>query len=210
MIARSSSNRSNFLPSPANPSLKARYERRQAEVVAAAARVFAEQGFHATSVQDLVDATALKPGGLYHYIGSKDTLLVTICDELMEPILSAVREIAASDAPADVQLREVVRAWMRHVEEHRDHMLVFQQERHVLEHGPQWRAVRKQRKDFEELLGGVLARGERDGRFDFADRDLALRALLGMVNHTAQWFRPRGRLSAEQIADGYVDLLLGQ
>ena len=41
------------------------------------------------------------------------------------------------------------------------------------------------------------------------DRDLALRALLGMVNHTAQWFRPRGRLSAEQIADGYVDLLLG-
>ncbi len=41
------------------------------------------------------------------------------------------------------------------------------------------------------------------------DRDLALRALLGMVNHTAQWFRPRGRLTAEQVADGYVDLILG-
>ena len=45
--------------------------------------------------------------------------------------------------------------------------------------------------------------------FAFADRDLALRALLGMVNHTALWLRPRGRLSAEQVADGYVDLLLG-
>ena len=30
-----------------------------------------------------------------------------------------------------------------------------------------------------------------------------------MVNHTAQWYRPRGRLAATEIADGYVDLLLG-
>ena len=193
---------------PANPSLRARYDRRQAEVVTTAAHLFAERGFHATSVQDLVDATGLKPGGLYHYIGSKDALLVTICDELMEPILAAVREIAASDARADIQLREIVRAWMRHVETHRDHVLVFQQERHVLEHGPQWRKVRRQRKDFEEILADVLQRGEQAGAFQFADRDLALRALLGMVNHTAQWFRPRGRLTAEQIADGYVDLLL--
>jgi AcrR family transcriptional regulator len=195
---------------PANPSLRARYDRRQREVIAAAACVFADRGFHATSVQDLVEATGLKPGGLYHYIGSKDALLVTICDELMEPILSAVREIVASESRADVQLRQIVRAWMRHVEEHREHMLVFHQERHVLEHGPQWRAVRKQRKDFETLVAEVLERGERNGCFDFADRDLALKALLGMVNHTAQWFRPRGRLTAEQIADGYVDLLLGR
>jgi hypothetical protein len=32
-------------------------------------------------------------------------------------------------------------------------------------------------------------------------------ALLGMVNHTAQWYRPRGRLTAEQIADGYLELV---
>jgi AcrR family transcriptional regulator len=196
-------------PPPANPTLRARYDRRQRDVVATAARVFADRGFHSTSVQDLVEATGLKPGGLYHYIGSKDALLMSICDELMEPILAAVRQIVASGVPADTQLREVVRAWMVHVEHHRDHMLVFQQERHVLAHGKQWRAVRKQRKDFEELLAGVLERGEQERSFEFADRDLALRALLGMVNHTAQWFRAPGRLTAEQIADGYVDLLLG-
>jgi len=42
----------------------------------------------------------------------------------------------------------------------------------------------------------------------FADRGLTLLALLGMVNYTPQWLRPRGRLTAEQIADGYCDLLL--
>jgi TetR/AcrR family transcriptional regulator, cholesterol catabolism regulator len=194
---------------PARPALRARYDRRQQEVVAAAARVFAEQGFHATTMQDLTAATGLTAGGLYHYIGSKDRLLVRICDELMQPLLAQVREIVSSDRSAEAQLREVVRAWLRHVERYRDYVLVFQQERHVLERGAQWRAVRRQRKDFEELLAGVLERGERDGRFRFADRDLALRALLGMVNHTAQWFRPRGRLNADEIADGYVKLLLG-
>jgi TetR/AcrR family transcriptional regulator, cholesterol catabolism regulator len=194
---------------PLRPALRAKYDRRQQEVVAVAARVFAEQGFHATSMQDLVSATGLTAGGLYHYIGSKDQLLVRICDQLMEPLLARVRKTVASGEDPDVQLREIVREWMVHVERNRDHMLVFQQERHVLERGAQWRWVRRQRKTFEELLAAVLARGAQSGLFSFDDPDLALRALLGMVNHTAQWFRPRGRLSAEQIADGYVDLLLG-
>jgi hypothetical protein len=80
----------------------------------------------------------------------------------------------------------------------------------VLEHEPQWRAVRASRKEFEQLLDGVLRRGEEAGTFRFADRRLALLALLGMVNHTPQWFRTRGRLTAQEVADGFVDLLLGK
>src|SRR3954447_20902203 len=194
---------------PTRPVLRERYERRRQDVVAAAARTFAERGFHATSMQDLVEATGLTAGGLYHYIGSKDRLLVRICDQLMEPLLERVEGIVAAGGPADHQLREIVRAWTAHVEANRHHMRVFQQERHVLERGAQWRDVRRQRKAFEELLAGVLRRGEDDGSMRFEDRDLALRALLGMVNHTVQWFRPRGRLTAEQVADGYVDLVLG-
>jgi TetR/AcrR family transcriptional regulator, cholesterol catabolism regulator len=194
---------------PTRPALRARYDHRQREVIGHAAREFADRGFHATTMQDLVTATGLAPGGLYHYFGSKDELLVMICDALMAPLLDQVKEILRADASALVRLRAIVRAWMAHVENNTDHMRVFQQERHVLENGPQWRAVRRQRKEFETLLSAVLAGGEADGDFHFADRDLALRALLGMVNHTAQWFRPRGRLSAGEIADGYVDLLLG-
>jgi TetR/AcrR family transcriptional regulator, cholesterol catabolism regulator len=88
-------------------------------------------------------------------------------------------------------------------------MMVFQQERQLIERDPQWRTVRRQRKDFELIVDDVLARCEREGGFSFPDRALALRALLGMVNHTAAWLRPRGRLSPEQIADGYCDMLLG-
>src|SRR3954454_5457350 len=168
---------------PTRPALRERYDRRYDEVVATAAHLFAERGFHATSMADLVEATGLTAGGLYHYIGSKDALLVAICDELMEPLLSRVREIVDEDGTGEELLRRVVREWTSHVEANRDHMLVFNQERHVLARGAQWREVRRQRKAFEELLAGVFARGEADGTLSFPDPGLAQRALLGMVNH---------------------------
>lgn len=193
---------------PTRPALRARYDRRQQEVVATAAQLFAERGYQATSMADLTEATGLAAGGLYHYIGSKEALLLRICDELLDPLLEQARAIVAGEATAEEHLRALLRAWMAHIATHREHMLVFAQERHTIERDPQWRRVRDQRKAFEQILDDVLARGEAAGTMAFADRGLALLALLGMVNHTPQWLRPRGRLSAEQIADGYCDLVL--
>ena len=194
---------------PTRPALRQRYDRRQERVVAIAAELFAERGFAATSMTDLSEATGLAAGGLYHYIGSKKQLLFRICDELMEPLLIEAHAIVEADRSAVTQLRELLRAWLDHIARHRHHMTVFQQERHLIERDPQWRTIRRQRKDFELILDGVLERCERDGTLSFPDRPLALRALLGMVNHTSTWLRPRGRLTPEQIADGYCDMLLG-
>jgi AcrR family transcriptional regulator len=193
---------------PTRPALRERYERRRREVIATAARLFAERGYQATSISELTAATGLAAGGLYHYMESKDQLLISICDELLDPLLERAREIVAEPAPPAGQLRALLHAWLAHIAGHRDHMLVFAQERHVIEREPQWRRVRAQRKAFEQLLDDVLARGERDGTMHFEDRGFALLTLLGMVNYTPQWWNPRGRLGPGQIADGYCDLIL--
>jgi TetR/AcrR family transcriptional regulator, cholesterol catabolism regulator len=193
---------------PTRPALRARYDARRHEVVDTAARLFAERGYGATSMSDLTEATGLAAGGLYHYIGGKEDLLIAICDELLEPLLEQAQEIVDEPAPATEHLRALLRAWLLHIEAHRHHMLVFTQERQLIESDPRWRHVRRQRKAFERILDGVLERGETEGTMAFDDRPLALLALLGMVNYTAQWLRPRGRLNAEEIADGYCDLLL--
>jgi TetR/AcrR family transcriptional regulator, cholesterol catabolism regulator len=194
---------------PARPLLRRRYDERKAEVVATAARLFARRGYQATSIAELSEATGLAAGGLYHYIGNKDALLGLICDELLEPLTVEAGKILEKNGSAASNLREVLRVWLEHIEAHQDHMLVFVQERQVMEQEPQWRRVRAQRRAFEEILERILARGEEEGVFRFDDRGLALLGLLGMVNYTAQWLRPRGRLSATEIADGYADLMLG-
>jgi AcrR family transcriptional regulator len=192
-----------FVP-PTRPALRARYDRRRAEVVNAAARVFAERGYEATTMEDLSEATGLAAGGLYHYIGSKDQLLFDICAELLDPLLADAHAIVAEGAPPEETLRRLVRVWVDHVARHRDHMRVFQQERQLIERGPRWRAVRGSRKEFERVLEGVLEAGG----FVHPDRRIALEALLAMINALPQWFRPRGRLTADQVADGFCDLLL--
>ena len=193
---------------PLRPALRARYDRRQRDVVASAARLFAERGYQATSIGDLSEATGLAAGGLYHYIGSKEQLLVRICDELLEPLLVEARAIVAQDTPAEAQLRALLRAWLVHIERHRHHMLVFAQERRVIQSDKQWQQVRRQRREFVQILDDLLARGEAAGTMAFPDRGLTLLALLGMVNYVPQWLRPRGRLAVEQIADGFSDIVL--
>jgi TetR/AcrR family transcriptional regulator, cholesterol catabolism regulator len=192
-------------PRPRRAASRERYDRRQAEVVQEAARVFAARGYDQTSVPQLAEELGIAAGSLYHYFGSKEQLLIAICDQLMDPLLVEARE--RLDDPGDdaaARLRDLVRLWVRHVIAHRDHMLVFLQERHVIDHGDQWLPVRRSRKRFEELVEEVLE----DVPTRLGDRRLTLSALLGMVNHTAQWYRPRGRLDADAIADGYVDLIL--
>jgi AcrR family transcriptional regulator len=193
---------------PSRPALRERYDRRQDAVVAHAARIFARKGYDQTTMQELAASMGLTVGALYHYFGSKEQLLAAICDQLMEPLLAQARPLLNDgrlDAPA--RLSALVRLWVAHVCEHRDHMLVFQQERHVIERGDAWRQTRAARKAFERLVAGLLDEIPADD--ETGAPGLRLLALLGMVNHTAQWYRPRGALAPAQIADGYVELVLG-
>jgi TetR/AcrR family transcriptional regulator, cholesterol catabolism regulator len=193
---------------PETPTTRARWDARRAETIERAAQVFARRGYDQTSVPELAEALEVATGGIYHYFSGKEQLLIAICDQLMEPLLAEAEELLAGDAPAREQLRDLVRRWVANVVDHQDHMLVFQQERHLIDHGAQWREVRESRKRFERLVEDVLARAQTEGDGPSVDPRLQLSALLGMVNHTAQWYRPRGRLSPAEIADGYVDLVL--
>jgi TetR/AcrR family transcriptional regulator, cholesterol catabolism regulator len=193
---------------PINPALRARYELRRQEVINTTARVFAERGYQATLIDDLVTATGLTRGGLYHYIASKQELLFSILDELIDPLLERARSIISTPAPPEEHLRQVTRVWLNHIASHRDHMIVFNQERGILERDRRWEHVQIARRSFEEILEGILQRGQEDGSFKMRDPQLALLALLGAVNYTPQWFASSGRLKPEEIADVYCDVLL--
>ena len=174
--------------------------------MAQAAKVFASQGYDQTTMQEVASSMGLATGALYHYFSGKEQLLIAICNQLLDPLMERADALVAQNGDPETELRDLVRLWVEHVVTHRDHMLVFQQERHVIEVGERWRKVRANRKAFERLAGGSLARAI---EWTEPEEPLPLLALLGMVNYTAQWFRPRGHLTPQQIANGYVDLVLG-
>ena len=195
---------------PTKAGSRRNHDRKLRELVDVAARLFAEHGYHATSIENLLSATGMTRGALYHYIDSKQDLLIAVQRELLEPLLEAARPAIAEVAgDPEAELRALAREWVLHVESHRDHMVVFNAERRLVEHDPRWAEVVAARNEFEGLLAAIFERGEQAGLFGVEDRSLAMLAFLGMVNHMPSWFDPDGRLSAAEVADRFVDVVLG-
>jgi AcrR family transcriptional regulator len=187
-----------------------RYAQRRQEVVDTAARVFAARGFHATTIEDLVEATGLQRGGLYHYIDGKLDLLIAIHERFIDPLLANAREIESSmrDEPPDVELRALAHALMDDIANYHDQVTVFLHEWKAIESDPAWREVRRARQEFEQIVSGVLERGRDQGIFHFDDARLTLLAFLGMINYSYQWFDPKGRVPPGKIADHFADIFM--
>jgi AcrR family transcriptional regulator len=186
-----------------------RYDKRRNEVVDVAAMVFANQGYHATTIDDLVRATNLKRGGLYHYIGAKKDLLLRIHTRFIDPLLEQTRGILASEDAADVKLRNVAHVLMRTIDEYRDQVTVFLHEWRVIKDDPEWKPIRGARREFEDLVEAVMREGCDTGVFLIEDSRLATLAFLGMINYSYQWFIPGGRVTADGVADIFVDIFIG-
>lgn len=192
---------------PSRPALQERYDRRRKVIVATAASIFARHGYDRTRMQDLAAQMDLATGALYHYFGSKEQLLMAICDDGIETILAQAREVSLGDDPAIDRLRTLVRLWVAHMIEYREHVLVFQQERHIVEADEHWARIRDSLKAFDLIVShaveeaGIVAPG--------SNPRVVVGALRGMVNYTINWCRPGGDLSAAEIAEGYLTLLLG-
>jgi AcrR family transcriptional regulator len=185
-----------------------RRAKRHGELVDIAARVFATNGYHGTSISDLVEATNIQRGGLYHYIGGKKDLLISIHERFIEPLLGDTRTILSADDPADVKLRRLAHTLMRTIDVYRDQVTVFLHEWRVLIDDPAWERIRAGRVEFEKAVGAILEEGRRDGLFAYNDTSLTVLAFLGMINYSYHWFKHDGRVSSDAIADTFCDIFL--
>lgn len=193
---------------PGRPKLQERYDAKRLEVVDVAARLFALRGYHATSIDDLVEATGIKRGGLYHYISGKQDLLVAIHERFIEPLLVASRAVAAERLPADEAVRKLAHALMNVIAEYRNEVTVFLHEWRAIEPGPAWTRVRAARREFEGIVRDVLIQGDREGTLELDDPLLASFAFLGMINYSYQWYDPAGPKSADEIAESFSTIFL--
>lgn len=185
-----------------------RYDRRRLEVFDAAIAEFARKGFDATTIDDLVRATGLQRGGLYHYIGSKGDLLIEVHERFISPLLERAAEIEARNITAREAIREIGRALMEVLDQYRDQAIVFINEWRSIRDKPEWNAVRKSRTEFESTIERVVIRGIEEGDFQTEDPTLSTLAFLGMFNYSVQWFREAGRRSSVEVADHFCDIFL--
>src|SRR5258708_6716822 len=105
---------------------------RRTELTRAAARLFAEKGYHGTSVGDLAQALGVQKGSLYAHIDSKADLLWEVASEGAAAFHNALDTVPDEGSPLD-RIRAALRAHLRVVSEQLDVATVFVREWRYLE-----------------------------------------------------------------------------
>lgn len=173
----------------------------------AALRLFAHKGFAAVGIRELADAAGLSSASLYHHMGTKDELLVSIMDDGQ----TRLTEIAAA-ALEGVERPEIrlARLAQVHVVMHAVYQLecrVVDTELRSLTGSDRTRVVAA-RDDYQRLWTSAVADGITDGVFSVEQPKLTVLALLDLCTGVAAWFRPGGELDAYELAHHHAGLAL--
>ena len=179
------------------------------EIRRAAARLFRQQGYPSTSIQEVAEAVGMLKGSLYYYIDSKEQLLFDIIRDAHEHSLANIRALADSDAPAVEVLRTFIEGHvLGNVGNLAEMGVFFHDFRHLSdEHRAE---IIAERDEYDQFVRGLVSRGQAEGDIDpDADTVLTAMGILGMINWIYQWYRPDGDASPEQIGHAVADLVIG-
>jgi len=178
---------------------------RRAELTRQAARLFAEKGYHGTSMGDLAEAMGVQKGSLYAHTESKQDLLYQAMREGADAFHAALDAIP-EDLPPGEKIRLALRAHLRVVADQLDVATVFVREWRYLA-GERRDEIVGERRRYEERLRALFREGRELGelRTDLDDATAALLAL-SAANWAYTWLRPE--IDTDELADRFYNVLL--
>jgi TetR/AcrR family transcriptional regulator len=183
------------------------FDAQRDQLLAAAARLFANQGYTATTMQQVAEAAGLGKATLYHYVRDKPALLAAIAGGHVARLEALVGEVAAEALPPEPHLARLIERFLR-AYAHAQH-----------EH----RVLTEDVKFLPAPEREALLEGQRRVVLAFADAVAALRPelaaarlakpvamlLFGMINWTFTWLRADGALTHEAMAPLVTRLFVG-
>lgn len=181
--------------------------RRAPQIIEAAARVFAERGFHGATTQDIADVLGIRQASLYYYFSSKEAALELVCLKGVEGFFEAGKKIAVGPGTARERLILLINSHLLPLIDRGDFVKVFLNERQHLPTESR-RRIGRWSRGLERIFEDVIKEGVADGEFR-ADLDtrLATLAILGMCNAAPSWHR-RENVDVTRIAAEFARLAI--
>jgi AcrR family transcriptional regulator len=177
-------------------------------LLAAAAQVFAERGYHETSMRDLARAADISLAGVYYYVQSKAQLLYLIQSRNFDAVIEGMQ--AALEGVTDP-----VQRLSRFIDNHLDYFVSHMAEMKVLSHeagalrGEFLHAVNDKKRAYTRALMDILAEVDRAYGPAHANRRVAAYSLFGMMNWIYNWYDPLGDLGVELLSQNVRRIFLG-
>jgi TetR/AcrR family transcriptional regulator, cholesterol catabolism regulator len=164
------------------------------DVVRAAGRLFADRGYHGTSMRDLGKEVGLLGSSLYSHVSSKQDLLVEVVEEGARLFEQSAEKALTAEGTATDRLHALIAGHVDVVIDNIQVARTFLNEARVLDAAHRARIV-EARDHYEEAFRGVIREGKGDGSFSTdVDPKTASIFILSVLNAIERWYRPDGPL----------------
>ena len=182
-------------------------ERRE-EILAIAAKIFADKGYASTTVREIADAAGILSGSLYHHFDSKESMLDEIMHGFLDRTVTQYRATVAEGGDPLEVLRALVREAFSSLGANPAALAVMINEFNFLVQFPHFAYLREGAEETERLWVGVIDDGMRAGMFrSDIDPRMIYRFMRDAIWISVRWYRPDGRYRPEEVADFYLELL---
>jgi len=182
------------------------YDERLDGLLSKATQVFADQGYHRTTMRDLARATGMSLAGIYHYVSGKDELLFLIQERCFSRVLGGADAAVAEAGTPCERLERFIRHHVTFFARHMGEMKVLSHEAESLSAGRVAGVNDLKRRYVEMLLD--LIRAVRSDVAITTDPNVLAYALFGMMNWIYNWYDPEGPVSPDELADQFSRLYL--
>lgn len=179
----------------------------EAKIRSAVLRLFAARGFEATGIREIAKEAGVSVASLYHYMSTKEDLLVALIRDSMERLIASGEKIVSTRDPVPFVLAALVRMHVQQHAEERVQCSVAESELRSLT-GSNRTEVIDLRDRYQAIWEAVIARGVESTQFSVPDVKTTAFGILGMCTSVARWYTPGGPKTVEEIAEDYAQLAL--
>ncbi len=170
-----------------------------------AAALFAEKGYHGTSIHDLAQAMGLQKGSLYHYFKSKEELLFRLLDEYITAALQEIEKICVLEDEPSEKLRQFMLFYSGFYAGDRDRLVLLINDIDKLGEPYRSQVIEKERRYYRALTG-IFSQLQDAGIMKPIPPAVAAYAFFGMVHYTCKWFQQDGAISAESLGEMFLEI----
>jgi AcrR family transcriptional regulator len=188
--------------------MNAKRKAARAQILRAAADLFRERGYQASTVEHIAARLGMSKASLYTHFRAKEEMLAAISRETIETFTRDLNLVLASRLDPAEKLRRVVRQHVRFVIANRSFLTVFFGEEANLP--PRFaRSLAAQKDRYDKGVEALVTEGIRGGVFRDVPPRLVVFGMLGMLNWLYKWYNPAGRWGAEEISTAFLSVLEG-
>ena len=187
------------------PDREQQREAKRQAVLQAAAELFNERGFHATSLDDIAARLHVTKPTLYYYVKNKDEILLECVSKGLDMTLAGIEASRAAGGNALEQLRACMQVYAGIVTEPFGMCLIRVGDEQLPQDSR--KELRRMKSEIDHAFRRLVAQGVEEGSLAPCDPKMSAFVIAGALSWIGRWYQPGGDYTPEQIAQQCIATL---